>query len=703
VLDVAISANDYRDGNNPTAAQQFKPSDVGLPAYLDQKAGDQHIMPVMSFSGYNTISTTYPVVTHYRTTSGKADLTHVRGKHTLHSGFDMRMQYRTGGGGGNTSGSFSFANIYTRRNEDTFTPAGNLGLSWAAFLLGIPDSMSVATADSYAMLNPYYAWYLQDAWRVTPKLTLNLGLRAEYELGPTERYNRMLGGLDPTAKLPITDAAQAAYGRSPVPELAASAFAVQGGSLYAGNAGQGRQLWKNQFMWLPRLAAAYQLNARTVLRVGYGIFYDTLNVLNQGPDQTGYSRTTSTTVTNDFGQSWLAGNPGAGISPLADPFPVRAGGTRFDVPTGSALGLMAKAGRGWSYTDYDYEHARLQRWRVGIQRQLGGNMTVEAAYVGERAASIPLPHSLSPLAAQYWSFGTVRDNNAASNMTQNVTNPFRITNFAGLQTPDPVQYANLSTLGFFTSATIQKNSLLRAFPQMNVMTQANAPLGSSRTDALEITLQRRFAKGFNLNASYTRMRARAADIFSNEFDVSPTWRESNDARPHRFVAGGIYELPFGKGRNFAKTGVLNHVLGGFQVAATYEWSPGPLLDFGNLYYYGNLSDIASGSHTLDQWFNTANFERASAKLPAAYQARVFPTHVDGVRADMTNQWNTNVQRDFRIRERVKLQLRVDALNLQNRTQFAAPNVNPASTDFGRVTAQSNTTKRFIQVLARLRF
>jgi hypothetical protein len=148
---------------------------------------------------------------------------------------------------------------------------------------------------------------------------------------------------------------------------------------------------------------------------------------------------------------------------------------------------------------------------------------------------------------------------------------------------------------------------------------------------------------------------------------------------------------------------LSYVVGGFQVAATYEWEPGSLLNWGNLFYYGTLSDIGKGPHTLDEWFNTDNFERVSSKMPASYQVRVFPTRVDGVRADMTNQWNTNIQREFKVKESVALQLRVDALNLQNRTQFGAPSVSPASTDFGRVTSQSNTTKRFIQVQARLRF
>jgi len=703
VLDVALASNEYREGNVPKVAVSFKPSDVGLPTYLDEKAGDQHIMPTMNFSGYNAISRTYPTMTRYRTTSGKGDLTHVRGSHTLRAGIDVRNQYRTGGGGGNTSGTFSFGNTYTRKNDDSFTPAGSLALSWAAFMMGLPDSMSVATTDDYALLNPYYAWYGQDNWRLTRKLSVNLGLRLEYETGPTERYNRAISYFDPSAVLPISDPVQAAYARNPVPELDPSKFLVKGGSLYAGAGNASRRLWQSELMWLPRIAGAYQLDSKTVLRAGYGLFYDTLNVLNWAPDQTGYSRTTSTTLTTDYGMTWLAGNPRAGISPLTDPFPLRSDGTRFDPQVGNTLGLMAKAGRGWSFTDFDYKHARLQRWRFGIQRQLDGNTTIEVAYVGERAGRIPLSKTLSALPAQYWAAGNVRDTSAMTSMTQNVTNPFRITNFASLQASDPLQYGNLATVGFFTGANIQKNVLLRPFPQMNGLTQSNASLGKSRTDSLQVTVQRRFAKGFSLNLGYTRMHARAADFFYNEFDSEPTWRESNDARPHRLVGSGIYQFPFGKGRAFAKSGVLSYLIGGFQIAATYEWEPGPLLDWGNLFYYGDLADIRKGPHTLDEWFNTDGFERVASKMPASYHVRVFPTRIDGVRADMTNQWNTNLQREFRIKEGMTLQLRVDDLNVQNRTQFAGPNVSPTSTNFGWVTAQTSATKRFIQIQGRIRF
>ena len=85
---------------------------------------------------------------------------------------------------------------------------------------------------------------------------------------------------------------------------------------------------------LPRIGAAYQLNAKTVIRSGFGIYYDTLNAQNAGPDQSGFSRATVSPITNTFGVNWLSGNPAAGVSPLADPFPVRADGTRFDAPAG---------------------------------------------------------------------------------------------------------------------------------------------------------------------------------------------------------------------------------------------------------------------------------------------------------------------------------------------------------------------------------
>src|SRR2546426_951313 len=137
------------------------------------------------------------------------------------------------------------------------------------------------------------------------------GLRNEYEQAPTERYNRALTYFDPGAQLPIAAGAQAAYAANPVPELPASGFTVQGGSVYAGVNGAPRQPWQNELMWLPRVSAAWQFSRKMILRGGYGVYYDSINVQNLTLNQSGFSKTTSTNLTNDFGVNWLAGNPRA--------------------------------------------------------------------------------------------------------------------------------------------------------------------------------------------------------------------------------------------------------------------------------------------------------------------------------------------------------------------------------------------------------
>jgi hypothetical protein len=149
-------------------------------------------------------------------------------------------------------------------------------------------------------------------------------------------------------------------------------------------------------------------------------------------------------------------------------------------------------------------------------------------------------------------------------------------------------------------------------------------------------------------------------------------------------------------------------VGNWQVALTYDFQQGPFLTWGNNFYYGDLNTIgdtlAQGSKTLDRWFNIgAPFERNSANQPAAYQARVFPVDITSVRADGLNQWNANLRRDFRLREGMIFEVRVDALNLLNRSQFAAPDNNPNNTTFGKVTSTTATLNRFYQIQGRIRF
>ncbi|MCX6606711.1 MAG: TonB-dependent receptor, partial [Acidobacteria bacterium] len=717
IFNVTADTNWFLLQNQRLGTRKYKPSDVGLPSYMDAKCATNCILPRVLFPGMTHwngdmfMGVTLDPGTKGRQQAIKFNATHIRGGHTLRGGVDFRQHFRTQlQNGGFTSGTFNFANNFVRKDEDGFVPAAGLALGWASFMLGIPTAASVDTNDNFALMSPYYAWYGQDSWRVTRNLTITLGLRMEYEQGPTERYNRALTSFDPNLELPISAAAQAAYARNPLPELPASQFLVRGGSLYAGQNGAPRNLWRSELMWLPRLSAAWQPSEKMVIRGGYGTYYDTLNVMNQGADQYGFARATNTNLTNDFGTTWNAGNPGAGISPLSDPFPIRANGTRFDVPLREALGSMARAGQGFTYTDFNRQHPRVQRWRVGVQREISKNMTIEVAYWGQWGDRVGVTTRQDYLPESSWNSTNTRNNALANELNRNVPNPFLLSNFDALRTSNPTLYQHLSTLGRFTSPTIPKNQLLRAFPQMNGLNNNAVPTGKASTHVLEVNFQRRFARGFNLNASYARTRQTRWDILENEFNQTPSvWWPSDTARPHRFTVTGIYELPFGHGRAHLQSGIGNHLLGGWQIAGTYEFQNGPQLAWGNIFYNGDSKSFESdaslgGDKTFDQWFKTGlPFERVANNQPAGFQTRVFPRFLNGLRADGLNQWNVNVLREFKFAERVRFQLRGDAINLMNRSQMNPPELNVTSTNFGRVTSQTSSLNRMYQLQGRIVF
>lgn len=719
VWDLNAGINQFREGNVQPYALSFKPSDINLPKYLDDKAGAEHILPHMNVnvSGQTSYTSISPSGrsnwTRYRPITIKLGVTHVRGNHTFQGAFDNRYNFRTAQPSGNTSGNFNFSRTYVRKDDDGNAPSTDLGLAWAAFILGIPTSMNIQILDSYAMMTPYYGGFIQDSWRLSRKLTLNLGLRVEYELGSTERFNRLIGQFNPALTLPITAAAQAAYAANPLAELPASNFKVLGGSIYPGANDASRALQRAQLMWLPRIGVAYQLNPKTVIRGGYGVYFDTNNVLNFGPDQSGYTQTTSTPMANDpAGYVWnpLFGDnsPANFKSPLVDPFPVRADGTRFTAPTGNALGIMAKAGRGFNFTDYNQEHARQQRWRIGFQRQFGQSWVIDAAYDGSFSDRISIQHRLDILPEKYWGSGLVRADALASDLSSNVPNPFRLSNFASLQQSLPAIYNDMSQQSFYTNATIRKSTLLRAFPQQNGggLNNNTVPAGVDKTHSFAVNLEKRFSRGFNLNFGYTALKVKERNFYYNEWDTEPSWRTSNNGRPQRIVGTGIFEFPFGRGKRFGGNAGrrLNLLIGGWQTAFTYEFQPGPLLDWGNVFYYGSdVSGILNVQRTWDTWFNTANFERNSARTPNGSNRRVFPVRVPDLRADATNQWNGNMSKNIHLTEKVNMQMRLDVLNIQNRSQMNGPNTDPTSTNFGRITSQSSATNRWLQVQARVTF
>jgi hypothetical protein len=242
-------------------------------------------------------------------------------------------------------------------------------------------------------------------------------------------------------------------------------------------------------MWMPRVSAAYKLGTRTVLKAGYGMFYDTLNASAYNPVTTGYSTTTTSVTSDDDGLTWRLGNPKGGILPQQDPFPVRADGTRFNVPVGNQFGVDTLLGLGVTLNNPDREHPRVQRYRLSLQRELWGTTVFEAAYnyqVGDRLG-VTIRQDYLP--EEYWNSTNVRDTTQAALLNSNVPNPFHISRFAALQTTDPELYARLAATPTFTANNVQLHRLLRgSFPQNTSVSFANLPLGKQTTPRATCTL-----------------------------------------------------------------------------------------------------------------------------------------------------------------------------------------------------------------------
>ena len=717
VLDVNAASIDYYTQSVDPGFASVPPSSIGFPSYLDAKTSSYPLLPTVSWSGWTGFSPSMsPGITRDRVLSIKADVFRQMTRHTLKAGIDFRGQYLSAFSPGNNAGSFSFDSTWTQRTDDGYQSAGtgSFGGSWAAFMMGLPTSAFADINASLAAFNPYLGMYVQDNWRATNRLSLTLGLRMEYILGGTERFNRLIGRFDPTVTLPITAAAQTAYAANAIPEVPASSFSVLGGATYPGVNGVPRGSWNNSLVFLPRFAGAYQLNHKIVIRVGVGTYYDSRSIQNESLNQLGYSWATSTTFSNDFGQTWLVGNPAAGISPLTDPFPVLPGGQRFQTPPGNSLGAMAPVGRGVSFPRYDRPPAAQYRWRLDVQRQLGASSVIDVGYTGSYSQHILISQSLSAVPPQDWNFFNSRSNTVANNWNTNLPNPFNISNFKSFQTSNPLLYQYLATDSFFTATTIRKSAILAPFPQMNGLTES-LPLGRAKTEQLDVTFNRRFATGFNVNAAYTRLANWGADYFPNAFDTSPAFEPNNNGRPHRLMTSAVAELPFGKGRRLLQHGIGNWLAGGFQVTILQEYQPGALVSFNSTSYYtgANLSDVCStGPHSLAEWFNTSGFQSNATLVATTGQARTFPNYISGYggcRGDSLNRANGSLARDFKIKERATLQLRWDVYNLTNHSQFSTPNTTPSSTQFGQITSTvaggggQPTTNRSMRVMARILF
>ncbi len=615
-------------------------------------------LPRIQVSGYSELSTATNSPFYADTHDLAVNNTNVVRAHTLRYGVAYRVYRENRYDFGHSSGSFAFGTNWTRGPLDT-SGSAPMGQSFASFLYGLPTGGFFPIQDSYAEQSTTWAGYIQDDWKVTSKLTLSAGLRYELSSPLTERFNRSVRGFDAASASPIEAQARANYAKAPITEVPVDQFRVRGGLTFAGVNGQPRTLWKTEKNnFLPRLGFAYAFTRTTVIRGGYGIYYEPIGVRYAHVNQTGYSLSTQFVGSVDNGQHYIAN--------LTDPFP---GG--FVRPLGAAGGLATNLGQGVSFFSEDLAHPYMQRWQFAVQRQLPGQAVVELSYVGNRGVRQRMGAALNSIPEQYLS-----------------TSPFRdqpTINFLAAAQPNPF-YPMLPGTGL-SGSTVSRGQLLRPYPQFTgVGTDVNQ--GYSWYHSLQMRFERRFAAGFSSSLAYTWSKMMEARERLNDTDPMPTEVIADQDRTHRIAGTWIYELPFGRGRRVGATvaPAISRLISGWQVQGIYTFQSGEPLGFGNAIFIGKLEDIplSRSERTIDRWFNVdAGFERDSTKALAS-NIRTLPLRFSGIRVAPLNNWDISMIKNTQVVENVSMQFRAEAINALNHTQFMPPNTTPTSSAFARV-------------------
>lgn len=587
-----------------------------------------------------------------------ANVTKMHGDHTITFGGEFRA-YRENRNiiPYELSPQFSFANTYTRGPNDNST-APPVGGEIAAFLLGIPGGQMTKTA-SFAAQDAYYGLYVQDNFKLTPTLTLNLGLRWEYEAPMTERYNRSVTGFAFDQASPIEAQVRANYAARPIPEIAAADFRVRGGLLFAGSGN--RSLYnasKNDF--LPRIALAWQPRRNTVLRAGFGIYYDTIGIANRQPIQTGFSQQTPIQATLDSGQTYIATN--------ANPFP-----NGLMDPAGAAGGLSTYLGQAVSFFGQEGKRAYSQRWSFGIQQVLPGSFLVETSYVGNRGTHLGFNRNLNVTPRQYLSTSGVRDQPTINYLSASFASPF-----SGVL---PIYGQNMA-----------RSSLLRPYPQFGDVTVTEYD-GYSWYHALQVRSEKRFSRGFTFQLAYTFSRNMDATSLLNTSDPRPYEQLSALDRPHRFVASALWELPFGRGKHFGASlnRAADFLVGGWRLGWVMQRQSGPAIGWGDVWtlFTGDSTKVglSKSERNVDRWFNTdAGFNKNSAQQLSSH-IRVSPNYFSNLRQDGQVRWDFSALKSFQVHEKVSAQFRAECINAWNHPNLKNANTGVTGSTFGTITSQ----------------
>ncbi len=570
----------------------------------------------------------------------------IRGRHTLHFGGDLIAFRADSTQWGNiNAATLGFTGIYT---QDQTTATG--GSAYADFLMGYVNNWSASVSPTYygRLKNP--AIFIQDDWKFSPKLTLNLGLRWEGRTGWSDATKNERA-FDQTITNPATN--------------------TPGGMWYASTHTNGRtQLQQNQMNnWLPRVGVAWALNPKTVVRGGFGIYTFPWNVDNYASCCLGNA------VSSSGGENDSTG----GIEPVAF-----LDGTGNENPQGAAGASVnarylnspntpqAYNGQPVSYMQYNQAIPHLYNWNLTLQRQLTGSMMAEVGYVGSHAQNLIFNNDINQVPVSL-----LAPNDQASR-------------------PFP-QFQSIS--GFSTQATSFYSALQAQFQRRmsnGLMFNFNYTW-SHMTDDQD-------SSGWGSEQGTT--------IWQNSYAVSANHGAANFDVRQMFKAYGTYDLPFGKGRKYLNNNqVLDEAIGGWTMAMTLVTQGGHpitpyMLSSTNSYASGGNSFAwypnqvgnpkASGSSgTIKQWFNPAAFAQPTAGTFGNMRR-------NSVYGPSLHEINGSIHKSFPIWERVSFDFAANATNLFNHPSFGEPDavIGPGHT--AQITGV-NVGGRTVELVGKVRF
>jgi hypothetical protein len=556
----------------------------------------------------------------------------------------------------------TFINPNTRLNGD----------GWATLLLGALDSNSVAqTTPFLTPTTQYWSSFIQDDFKLSRRLTLNLGLRWEYEEPVWDRDQyRVSRPFDRTNPIPEMQSNPPQIPKQAL-DLMNRPYQFSGAWSFTDSGNPG--MWNaKKLNLLPRLGLAFRLNDRTAVRVGVARYLTPASLQTQIIATFPYPGFSASTTVAPA----LQGVPQAVIS---DPFPAS---NPLILPVGKSLGRYTNLG-GDAVTDaQNFQPAVNDRLNISVQRDLMKKFVIDVTYFANFGRHYPYNKRFNLADPQLsYQYKTL--------LTTTVGNPF-YNYLTPAKFPGQLRNQQQVTLG----------SLLKPFPQYGSVDQTNTSGARERYDALQMRVQRQFANGFNFLWTYNYNRERTQQFFNSDQEFAGNFDWESSTRPrHRLTISGVYELPFGHGRRFLShsPAVAEAVLGGWTTSAIYSYNSGNLLSFGQMDVVGkpNIDNPSKWGYM----FNPAAFKQSAAFTP-----RVNPKFYPGIVGPGYKNLDVTLAKFFRITERFQLEFKMEAYNVSNTFEGADPVLNVTSSTFGRVLSQqSGITGRQFQYNLKLHF